>query len=376
MSQTVPDNKEILARSNPTTETAVGINRLIYKFLHPFYKFVGSSKLISQIGKLLQGTIQPDIPDTSDSRALAEMLIDKITIFRDNLPDRGSDQLESSRVKDLKKQLTKIINMLSHSLNTETNPVLLAVKTRDTAIWVLEEVMKIDSAFGNGQDSIVGNDLIQFIQGILFFHLLHGARTLSSEIRILERELEALRTHMGLEKERRYPFARGNIGEILEANLELFAPAFSEKKIEVNYKPRGNLNAEISRNDIDRMICILLRNAVEYSYRGEGRFVKVKAREMQPKNEIEISIENFGIPIKKEEIDSGAIWKFGYRGEFAYENYRDGIGAGLADAKEVVDAHKGKIAIISMPRGNDGNPPRYKVPYLTTVTVRIPRKRS
>lgn len=377
MNQNNPGNKKVLARNNPGTEaSAASINRLIYKFLHPFYKFVGSSKLIFQMGKLLQETVQPGTPDTSDAQALGAALIDKITVFRETLPERSDDHLESSRLQDLKKQLTKIINMLIHSLQTETSPALLAVKMRDTAIWVLEEMMKIDYAAGNGHRSMVRQDLITFIQGILFHHLIRGAGMLNSEIQILERELETLRTHIGLEKERRYSFAWADIGKILEANLEMFDPVFAEKNIEIEYKPRGNLTAEISRNDIDRMVCNLLRNAVEYSYRGEGRFIKVIAREMQPKNEVEISIENFGIPIKKEEIDSGDIFKFGYRGEFAYENYRDGIGIGLADVKEVVDAHHGKISIASKPRGDDGNPPQYKVPYLTTVTVNVPRKRN
>ncbi|HLP48057.1 MAG TPA: hypothetical protein VK469_19090, partial [Candidatus Kapabacteria bacterium] len=75
-------------------------------------------------------------------------------------------------------------------------------------------------------------------------------------------------------------------------------------------------------------------------------------------------------------INSGKIWEFGYRGELAYESARDGAGVGLADAKEVIKAHGGKISITSKPRGNESNSPQYKVPYLTTVIIRIPRKRN
>jgi signal transduction histidine kinase len=314
--------------------------------------------------------------DHDDPRTSGKNLLAKMMQFRDNLPENQTDQLAASRTHDLKGQLTKMINDLSHSLETETSPVLLAVKVRDTAIWLLEELMKAGYAQRNGHESLAGREIMGLIQGILFHHLLRGTRLLTSEIQILERELESLRTHIGLPQERRYAFSRADIGKILEVNLELFKPAFSEKNIEAAYKASGNLMAEISKNDIDRLICNLLRNAIEYSYRGDRRFVKVIAREMQPQNEVEISIENFGVPIKQEEIDSGDIFKFGYRGELAYENYRDGLGVGLADAKEVVEAHGGKITITSLPSTNDGPPPQYKVPYLTTVTIRLPKKRN
>lgn len=199
---------------------------------------------------------------------------------------------------------------------------------------------------------------------------------LKAEAQILERDVEALRMYTGLEKKRKYSFRTADIGKVVKANIELFEPVLAEKDIKVDYNERGNLTAEISKSDIDRVICNLLHNARKYAYQGEGRFLKVRAREIQPQNEVEISIQSFGAPIKEEEIESGKLWEFGFRGEFAYESARDGAGVGLADAKEVVDAHGGKISITSEPRGNESDPPQYKVPYLTTVTIRIPRKRK
>jgi signal transduction histidine kinase len=90
---------------------------------------------------------------------------------------------------------------------------------------------------------------------------------------------------------------------------------------------------------------------------------------------VEFSISSYGIPIRKEEIESGSIWKFCFRSELAYATDRDGTGVGLADAKEVIEKHQGEISIKSEPVRDDGDPPQYKVPYLTTVTIRIPRKR-
>jgi signal transduction histidine kinase len=93
---------------------------------------------------------------------------------------------------------------------------------------------------------------------------------------------------------------------------------------------------------------------------------------------VEISIQSFGVPIKKEEIDNGDIWKFGTRGELAYVYDREGIGAGLTDAKDVIEAHQGEISITSEPPGKlkENESPGYKVPYLTTVIINLPKKKK
>jgi hypothetical protein len=50
---------------------------------------------------------------------------------------------------------------------------------------------------------------------------------------------------------------------------------------------------------------------------------------------------------------------------------------GLADAKEVIDGHQGQISITSVPalKYKESNPPQYKIPYLITVIIRIPKSR-
>ena len=91
---------------------------------------------------------------------------------------------------------------------------------------------------------------------------------------------------------------------------------------------------------------------------------------------MEFSIESYGIPITKDEIESGDIWAFGYRGALAYYSDRDGAGVGLADAKDVIKEHGGTISLTSEPVRDDGDPPEYKVPYRTTVTIKLPKVRK
>jgi signal transduction histidine kinase len=196
----------------------------------------------------------------------------------------------------------------------------------------------------------------------------------------MKRGAETLRDHIGLKdekKKKKYIFLKHDLGKILEKVLEQLRPAFLEKNIEIEYKKgEGNFNVEISQNDFERVITNLLHNARKYSYPGKSRFVKVIVKELGLINQLELSISSFGVPIKKEEIESKAIWEFGYRGELAYRYDREGTGVGLADAKEVIEVHKGEISLSSRPAKDDGSRPRYNVPYITTVTIRLPKSRS
>lgn len=357
----------------------IEIDKLIHKFLHPLFVFSGNSQLLAQMGELLQKTMTPRTVPISDARQLGEELKSKLLGLKDALGSLDENavkrSLERAQMDNLEKQLSTIINVLDHDLTTETTTALLDVKIRDTAIWILDELEKVNNRTNNTIKSLVKYNFFEFIQGILLRHIIRAARILKGETQILEREVEALRTYTGLEKGRKYSFRTADIGKLLERNIELFEPVFAEKDIQVDYRPRGQLIAEISRGDIERVISNLLHNVRKYAYKGEGRFVKIKAREIQPQNHVEISIQSYGTPIKKEEIESGKLFQFGARGELAYESARDGTGVGLADAKEVVDSHGGEISLKSIPTADDGNPPQYKVPYLTTVTIRIPRRR-
>ncbi len=370
--------------------TTADINKLIHTFLHPVIKFAGNSELMYQVGSILHQAIQPKRTSLPDGKELTDMLMTRLIEIRDTLPDikknisyeREQDTLHKDGgldpliVSHLKERLTKIINVFDYSLQTVESKILLDSTIRDTALWILEELNKIEYFKHNKLKSVIGEDFIEFLQGILFNHLVHSAKILMAETEVMKREVEALRAYIGLKKERKLSFVKRDIGIILEENIERFTPILSEKEIEIEYKRSGNLELELSPNDIDRVICNLFHNAKKYSYAGKGRFVKVRARELQPDNLVEFSIESFGIAIKKDEIESGYIYKFGSRGELAFKSDRDGTGVGLTDARDIIEAHGGKLDITSRPAGDESDPPEYKVPYLTKVTIRIPRVRN
>jgi PAS domain S-box-containing protein len=374
---------EVMETQKRLEKTTVDINKLIHTFLHPVVKFAGQSDLLYLITNVFRETMQLKIPGSNNIRELGNELLGKLIEVKESLikieedisfVEENSSDIDLSGLKGMKVKLIPMINLLDHSLQTEESDYLLENSVRGTALRVLEELNKIGYFKKKELKSLLKKDLIEFLQGILFDYLIQSAGILVGETQIMKRGVEALRGYIGLKKERKYAFLKRDIGEILEENIRLFKPVLAEEGIEIDYKKAGNLTAEVSTNDIDRVICNLLLNAKKYSYREKGRYVKVKARELQPANEVELSIENYGIPIKREEIDSGDIWAFGYRGKLAYESDRDGTGVGLADARDVIQAHNGVIMLTSNPAQDDGEPPRYKAPYITRVTIRIPKK--
>ena len=382
--------EEVLKTKERLVKTTADIDKLIHTFLHPVVKFSGNAELLSQQSLLLKKTIQPGIPHSSYGKDLGKKILKQLIEIKNNLPDidkklsydesqrpiHEKEEINLLTSSSLKDALKVIINVFDYSLRTERSGTLLNDTIKDTALWVLQELDRVDYSNQRALQAFIKKDFIELLQGILFDRLVHGSKILKEEAEIMKRGVEALRGYIGLREKRKISIMECDIGFILKKNVERFKPILSEKEIEIYYKPSGNLKAEASPNDIDRVICNLLHNAKKYSHPGPGRFLNIGARELQPDNMVEISIASFGIPIKRDELESESIFEFGIRGELAFKSDRDGTGVGLADAKEIVEAHGGNIHITSVPaKGeNETEPPQYKVPYLTNISIRIPKK--
>jgi PAS domain S-box-containing protein len=359
-------------RINEITED---LNNLIHTFLHPVLKFSGHAELFHQLGKILLKSIRHKEPEKSDIQKLGEELENKLIEIQKGLKDI-SDVFEMAAV--LAPKFETIINVLDYDLEkAEGSKILVDKATRDAALWLLEELDLIGFFNENIKKGklveVITDDFIEYLQNILFDYLIRTANILQSETRMMRREVEALRRYIEVGQKRLYSFRRCNLGKILEENIEVFKPVLAQKDIDIEFTPPTNLYASISEIDIDRVICNLLHNANKYSKKGPGYVLKVRARDLQQENEVEIMISSLGIPITKREIENNDIFKFGYRGKLAFQTDRDGTGVGLADAWDVIEQHHGKITITSEPIRDDGDPPQYRVPYITTVTVRLPK---
>lgn len=354
------------------------INNLIHTFLHPVLKFSGHAELFNQSGHLLYQSIRHKRAGKTNLTDLARELEDKLTVIAKEL-EVISDPTKSAAF--LRRSFEKIRNVFDFNRDRATKSSrLLANAIRDAALQTLEELEQTGFFYENDKkgrlSDVVTDEFIKFLQDILFDYLLETARILQGEAEVMKREVEALRRYIGVGEKKRFEHRKFNLNKILEENIATFEPVMAQRDIKIKHEFPESLMVVASENDIDRVICNVLHNAQKYSYPGPGRYVKIEARELERENMVELSISSYGIPIKQHEIDSGKIFDFGYRGEMAYRTDRDGTGVGLADAKEVIEAHGGKITISSEPQGDNGSTPTYKVPYRTIVIIRLPKSQD
>jgi len=372
---TVRDITSQVEMENSLEKTSEDLHRILHIYLHPIFNIVGKAKTINSIIENLISTItHVNFPD-SLGKKLGKCLKTKLEKIINKVSDNHEIDL------NLKQSLLDIFkpmlnNLHYYTVQKDIEDVIIDSIIIENILQIIDKLKESNFILNNCLQSIIKGNLIAYFQGILISFLKQRIELLASEAEIMHRQVLSIKYFISLEKEKKLSFDKIDIKTILKENIRLFSPILFEKGIEIEPKITGNLHADISRTDIDRTITNLLRNASYYSKYGKSRFVRVEARELQPKNHVEVIVENLGFPIKQEEIDTGKIFKYGYRGDFSYKAERDGFGAGLADSKQVIEDHNGEIRVSSTPIRFDGDPPEYKVPYLTKVVLRIPKSQK
>ena len=132
-------------------------------------------------------------------------------------------------------------------------------------------------------------------------------------------------------------YKKENISKIIEkVCLTLEAIAYEQDvKIETNIEE--NIECLCSKDEMERLISILLDNAIKHSYKDSS--IQVNAK--KEKNTIQIEITNTGDPIK--EGDEEKIFERFYRGDKSRNRESNRYGLGLAIAKNIVINHNGSI---------------------------------
>ncbi len=171
-----------------------------------------------------------------------------------------------------------------------------------------------------------------------------------------------------------YRFRPEPLLPLLEEARRLYEAEAARRGIAIHIKLQADGAGpvlEISRHHLQYALNNLVHNAVKYSFRsgpGRNRFVLIEGR--PGKRFYQLSIQNYGVGILPEEIESGAIFQDGYQGRLTQGEYRTGSGKGLYFAQRTIAQHHGYIKVESTLKSEtmeaEGQP------HLTRFTIFLP----
>ena len=132
-----------------------------------------------------------------------------------------------------------------------------------------------------------------------------------------------------------------NISKIIERVCLTFEAIAFESNIKIDTNIEENIIFNCSKEEIEKLISIILDNAIKHSYKDTTINVCVN----KDKNNINIEITNKGDPIK--EGDEEKIFERFYRADKSRKRDSNRYGLGLAIAKNIVINHNGTIKAYS-----------------------------
>ena len=132
-----------------------------------------------------------------------------------------------------------------------------------------------------------------------------------------------------------------NISKIIERISLTFEAIAFEQNVNIETDIEKNIMFKCSKEEIEKLISILLDNAIKHSYKKSSIIVNVN----KEKNNINIEIINKGDPINPG--DEEKIFERFYRADKSRNRDSNRYGLGLAIAKRIVTNHNGIIKAYS-----------------------------
>jgi signal transduction histidine kinase len=174
-----------------------------------------------------------------------------------------------------------------------------------------------------------------------------------------------------------------SIKSLIDECVKRLAEYALSLKIDIDRKDVDDVYINASEREMVRALSNLMHNAIKYSWHRDPERTKpawVSVRTKVKDQKVYVEFENWGVPIKREEIEREKVFELGYRGEMSKDRGRLGTGIGLTDARRVAVSHGGYVEIESQPavRGthNEKNEKYYEQPFLTKVIMVLPLSRK
>ena len=151
--------------------------------------------------------------------------------------------------------------------------------------------------------------------------------------------------------------AQVDLSQLVQGCLLPFEPVAFEAGVTLEARIDPGLTLTGDEGQLRRLVRILLDNAVKYAGR-ERPAVRVTLTRQQDR--LRLSVHHTGAPIPPEHLPH--LFERFYRADAARDRSQGGYGLGLAIAKSITEAHRGKISVTSAAGAG------------TTFTVLLPRR--
>lgn len=158
------------------------------------------------------------------------------------------------------------------------------------------------------------------------------------------------------EGRKEFEFEKIDIGTLLLEIVSAVQDRVSHEDFEIKLKIENSLPSIMADSaDISQSITNLIDNAIKFS----GKAKKIVVKSFTEDLYLVISVQDFGIGIKKEELNK--VFDRFYRGGDELTRTVKGSGLGLTLVKQIVEAHHGKVHVESEP--GQGSTFSMKLPF-------------
>ena len=275
--------------------------------------FVIESK--NNIGAILLGEKLSGLRFMNTDIEILKVLISSLTLAYKKLQLQEKvvlEELEISRLEDFNDKMSYYVSSVSHDL-----------KTPITSIKMFTEILKEHNNFKNENAS----EYLDIIEG--------ESDRLS---RLINNVLNYAKIENGIKE---YSFVKMNLNECIDEVIKMMEYQFMMDKFKVEKCFKENIFIIADRDAVKEVLINLFTNAIKYSL--NDKMLRILT---ESKNKYGVvRIEDAGIGMSKEDIEN--IFKPFVRLKNSKMKHTGGSGIGLSIVKNIMDAHKGRIEVVS-----------------------------